>query len=49
VTAVSAAQAMKRAIDSAMSDPSSRTPDILGTASTEAMAKAIVERIERNS
>jgi 3-isopropylmalate dehydrogenase len=44
--AVSAAQAMKRAIDAAMSDPSSRTPDILGTASTGGMTTAIVRRIE---
>ncbi len=45
--AVSAAQAMKRAIDLAMSDPSSRTPDIRGTASTGEMTAAIVRRIER--
>jgi len=47
--AVSAAQAMKRAIDGAMSDPSSRTPDIRGTASTAEMTAAIVEGIARES
>jgi 3-isopropylmalate dehydrogenase len=46
--AVSAAQAMKRAIDLAMADPSSRTPDIRGTARTAEMTSAIVERIERH-
>jgi 3-isopropylmalate dehydrogenase len=45
--AASAAQSMKRAIDLAMSDPSCRTPDILGTASTGEMTMAIVRRIER--
>jgi 3-isopropylmalate dehydrogenase len=45
--AVSAAQSMKRAIESAMSDPSSRTPDIRGTANTGAMTAAIVRQIER--
>jgi 3-isopropylmalate dehydrogenase len=47
--AVSAAQAMKRAIDRAMSDESSRTPDIRGTANTAEMTSAIVKWIERES
>ena len=45
--AVSAARMMKRAIDLAMADPSSRTPDIRGTARTAEVTAAIVETIER--
>jgi isocitrate/isopropylmalate dehydrogenase len=38
---------MKRAIDIAMADPSSRTPDIRGTARTGEFTAAIVKAIER--
>jgi len=47
--AVSAAQAMKRAIELAMSDASSRTPDIRGTAGTQEMTRAIVRAVEAES
>jgi 3-isopropylmalate dehydrogenase len=47
--AVLAAGTMKRAIDSAMSDPASRTSDIRGTANTGEMTAAIVRRIEQES
>jgi 3-isopropylmalate dehydrogenase len=45
--AVAAARLMKRAIDLAMADPSSRTPDIRGTARTEEVTAAIVDAIAR--
>jgi 3-isopropylmalate dehydrogenase len=46
--AVSAARMMKRAIDLAMADPSSRTRDIRGTAGTVEVTAAIVKAIERD-
>ena len=45
--AVAAARMIKRALDLAMADPSSRTPDIRGTARTEEVTAAIVKAIER--
>jgi 3-isopropylmalate dehydrogenase len=47
--AVAGAQAMKRAIVQAMGAPASRTPDILGTASTGEMTAAIVRGIEQEA
>jgi 3-isopropylmalate dehydrogenase len=45
--AVAAAESMKRATVRAMADPSSRTPDIRGTASTQGMTRAIVDAVAR--
>jgi 3-isopropylmalate dehydrogenase len=43
--AIEAAAAIKRAIDQTLSDPVTRTRDILGTASTEGMTESIVQAI----
>ncbi len=40
--AVTAAQAIDAAIEAALRDPASRTPDIRGTATTQGMAQAII-------
>jgi 3-isopropylmalate dehydrogenase len=45
--AVAAAESMKRATVRAMADPSSRTPDVRGTASTQGMTRAIVDAVAR--
>jgi 3-isopropylmalate dehydrogenase len=43
--AIDAAAAIKRAIDHTLSDPATRTRDILGTAGTEGMTESIVRAI----